>query len=242
VAAHLRSRRYEQEIIMRRLAIAVLSFAVVAGGADAQTADDCYQATLKTDDREIIRICTAALAKGGMSEQDRSITVSNRGLGYLRDKQYDKAIIDFSDALVIDSRNPFPFNFRGEAWREKGNQDRALADFAEALRIDTAFTAAIYNRGLSFERQNNVTAARAEYRRALATKGTRALDQWARDRAQERLTALGDNPPQQPQQPPQQRQPQQNNETGERDLGPSNTDRNRNNDNSGGSEGVRRRN
>lgn len=198
---------------MRRFAITFL-FATVSFSASAQTADDCYQATLKTDDREIIRICSAAL-QGNLDDRVRSITVSNRGLGYLRDKQYDRAIIDFSDALVIDPRNPYSFNFRGEAWREKGNLDRALADFEDSLQIDPAFTGAIYNRGISFERQGNISAARAEYQRALATKGDRALDTWARDRARERLAALRDGPQQRPQEPRQ----------NDRDVSPRETDR-----------------
>jgi lipoprotein NlpI len=179
---------------MRRFAFVVLSFAAVAvsSGVSAQTAEDCYQATLRQDDHEIIRICSQALQKGGMSDENRSIVTSNRGLGYLRDKQFDKAILDFSDALVINPKNPYSFNFRGDAWREKGNLDRAFADFDQALRIDPAFTGAIYNRGLTFEKQGDASSARAEYRKAVATRGNSALDQWARDRARERLAALGE--------------------------------------------------
>lgn len=193
---------------MRRLAITAILVAV-SGGASAQSADDCYQATLRTDDREIIRICSAALQSANLDDRTRSITVSNRGLGYLRDKQYDKAILDFSDALVVDGKNPFPFNFRGEAWRELNNFERAFADFDQALRIDPDFTGAMYNRGLTFERQGATAAARAEYRRAIATKGDRALDTWARDRAHERLTALGDGPQRQepPRKEPQRQDP-----------------------------------
>ncbi len=191
--------------IARIALLAALPFAALSSAASAQTADDCYKATLRTDDQEIIRICSAALLRGDMSEEDRSITTSNRGLGYLRDKQYDKAILDFSDALVINPRNPYSFNFRGEAWREKNNLERALADFEDALRIDPAFTGALYNRGVTFERQGNLTAARAEYQKALATRGDRALDDWARDRSRERLAALRDSPPQRPQQQPQTR-------------------------------------
>lgn len=188
---------------MCRLAFAVLSIAAFAfsfNPASAQTADDCYQATLKPDDHEIIRICSAALLSGNLNDRTRSITVSNRGLGYLRDKQYDKSIVDFSDALILDPKNPYSFNFRGEAWREKGNLDRAFADFDQALRINAGFTGAIYNRGVTFERQGDLSGARAEYRKALATRGDSALDEWARDRSRERLAKLGDGS-QQPQQP-----------------------------------------
>lgn len=178
-------------------AIAVLLLTLPA---QAQTADDCYKATLQTNDANIIRVCTQALEKGGMSDEDRSITLSNRGLGYLRNKEFDKSIIDFSEALLINPKNAYSFNFRGEAWREKGNFDRALTDFEEALAIDPGFTGAYLNRGLTFEKQGNANAARAEYQKAISQTGTRELDKWARTQAQQRLTALGGNPQQQQQQ------------------------------------------
>jgi Tfp pilus assembly protein PilF len=186
------------------LALALL-LSAAASPVSAQSADDCYQATLKTDDQAIIRVCTQALQRGGLDDRTRSITLSNRGLGYLRSKDFDKSIIDFSEALLIDPKNAYSFNFRGEAWREKGNFDRAHADFEDALVIDAGFTGAIYNRGLTYERQGNNNAARTEYEKAIATKGDRALDGWARDRAKERLAALGGNQQQNQNQNTQQR-------------------------------------
>lgn len=180
-------------------ALLLAAVAAACTGASAQTAEDCYQATLREDDREIIRICTDTLNKGGLDDRNRSVTISNRGLGYLRDRQFDKAILDFSDAILADTRNPYPFNFRGEAWREKGSFDRALMDFELALRIEPGFTGAIYNRGITFERQGNVAAARAEFRKALATTGNSELDKWARARSRERLAALGEGSLQRPQ-------------------------------------------
>ena len=181
---------------IRIVAATAAGILLLASPLQAQTPNDCYQATLKTDDREIIRVCTAALEKGGIQGETLSITLSNRGLGYLRNKEYDKSIIDFSEALLINPKNPYAFNSRGEAWREKGNLERALADFAESLNVDSTFTAAYYNRGVTFERQNNPTAARAEYQKALDQRGDRAIDNWARDNARTRLTALGGNPKQ----------------------------------------------
>jgi len=205
---------------MRRSVLAALLLAALTASPQvrAQTVEDCYQATLKDDDLAIIRVCSAALEKGGVNNEDRSIALSNRGLGYLRNKEFDKSIIDFSDALLINPKNAYSFNFRGDAWLQKSNYDRAHADFEEALKIDTGFTGAIYNRGLTYERQGNVVAARAEYRKAIATTGDRALDKWARDRSQERLTALGDNPP-----PQQKQQPRSDDRTSERDAGPRDT-------------------
>ena len=205
---------------MRRSAIAALFFAVLAISplaANAQTMEDCFQATTRPDNLEIIRICTLALERGQLNQGDRSAALSNRGLGHLRNKEYDKSIIDFSDSLLIDSKNAYAFNSRGDAWLQMSGFDRAFADFNEALRVDPTFTGALYNRGLAFERQGETSNARAEYRKAIATKGTRALDNWARDRAQERLSALGDTPP--PQQKQQPREQEQRNAPEQKNTG-----------------------
>jgi len=210
---------------MRRFAFTALALAAAATPLPtyAQTADDCFQATTRTDDQAIIRICTQALERGGLTDQTRSITISNRGLGYLRNKEYDKSIVDFSDALLLNPKNPFAFNNRGEAWLNKNNFDRAFADFDDSLRADPAFTAAMYQRGVAFERQGNANAAKAEYRKALAQTGTRPIDTWARDRARERLVALGETvQQQQPQRPDERRNTR---ETEERQTGPRETER-----------------
>lgn len=167
-----------------------LAFAGTTPSA-AQTPDDCYQATLRDDDREVIRICSRVLDKGGLEGSVLSTTLSNRGLGYLRNKEYDKSIADFSEALLINPKNPYAFDNRGEAWREKGNLERALSDFNEALRVDVTFTSAYLNRGITYELQGDKDRARAEYERALAQKANREIDKWARRQAQTRIDKLG---------------------------------------------------
>lgn len=188
---------------MKRTAAIAGFFLAAAFPAAAQTADDCYQATLKTDDAAIIRICTRVLQKGGLENPTLSTTLANRGLGYLRNKEFDKSIIDFSEALLINPKNPYAFNSRGEAWREKGNLDRALTDFDESLRVDPTFAAAYLNRGITFERQNDPSAARTEYQKALDQKGKRAIDDWARRNARTRLTNLDGDKPRTPDRQPQ---------------------------------------
>ncbi|HRF10019.1 MAG TPA: tetratricopeptide repeat protein [Xanthobacteraceae bacterium] len=179
---------------MRRFGLAAFltAFAVFASSAAwAQTPDDCYQAGLRDDDNELIRVCTAVLDKGGLEGNTLSTTLSNRGLGYLRSGQYDKAIIDFSEAILINPKNPFAFDNRGDAWREKKNFDRALADYNEALAIEPTFTSALLNRGITYELSGDKAKARADYETALNQKGDRAIDKWARDQARNRLDKLG---------------------------------------------------
>jgi tetratricopeptide (TPR) repeat protein len=172
-------------------AAVLLAFAVLAAPVSAQTPDDCYKAGLEEDDANLIRVCTRVLEKGGIQGTTLSTTLSNRGLGYLRSKQYDKAIIDFSEAILINPKNPFAFDNRGDAWREKGNYERALADYNEALSIEPTFTSALLNRGITYDLQGDKTRARQDYEAALNQKGDRAIDTWARRQAQQRLDKLG---------------------------------------------------
>jgi tetratricopeptide (TPR) repeat protein len=178
---------------MRVSILAAAAFALLLAmlPTAAQTPDDCYQAGLEEDDQNLIRVCTRVLEKGGIEGSTLSTTLSNRGLGYLRSKQYDKAIIDFSEAILINPKNPFAFDNRGDAWREKGNYERALADYNEALAIEPSFTSALLNRGITYELQGDKTRARQDYETALNQKGDRAIDDWARRLARQRLDKLG---------------------------------------------------
>ncbi|MBX3513978.1 MAG: tetratricopeptide repeat protein [Xanthobacteraceae bacterium] len=180
---------------MQRFGLAGLllaaAFFVPPATAFAQTPDDCFQAGLQDDDQKVIDVCTRVLDKGGLQGRILSTTLSNRGLGYLRSKQYDKAIIDFSEAILVNPKNPFAFDNRGDAWREKGNYDRALSDYNEALSIEPTFTSSLLNRGITHELLGDKVKARADYEAALNQKGTRPIDDWARRNAKSRLEKLG---------------------------------------------------
>ena len=174
--------------ILRISILAAAAFA--AAPASAQTAEACYQATLRFNGPEIIRACSAALERGGLQREDLSIVYSNRALGYMHQKQWDEAIADLSEALAIDGTNPFAFNSRGQCWTNKKNYERAFADFDEALRLDAGFTGAYLNRGLAYQEMGDKQKAIAQYRLALQQEGTREIDKWARARAQEHLSEL----------------------------------------------------
>lgn len=208
--------------LFRTLTVLLVAFAALGVvPAAAQTPDDCYQATLKDDDAAVIRVCTRVLDKGGIQGATLSTTLSNRGLGYLRNREFDKAIVDFSEALLINPKNPYAFDNRGEAWREKGNLERALSDFNESLRVDATFTSAYLNRAITYELQGDKTRARADYQKALDQTGDRAIDKWARRQAQTRLSKLGgdDAPRRDPDRTPktQKRQPDNSGGKGFRD-------------------------
>ena len=60
-----------------------------------------------------------------------------RGLGYFHSREYDHAIIDFTQAIDINPQKAQMPNyfFRGHAFLATGDKDRAIANYRQALAI-----------------------------------------------------------------------------------------------------------
>jgi tetratricopeptide (TPR) repeat protein len=71
--------------------------------------------------------CTAAIESGQLSGANLAKTFHNRGLAYYRDKEYDRAIQDFDQALRLNPGFVPAFVQRGLAYENKGNATRAVA-------------------------------------------------------------------------------------------------------------------
>ena len=55
-------------------------------------------------------------------------TYRNRGVAYILNGEYDKAIEDFSEAIDFDPKDAKAYGGRGEAYRKKGEFEKAAAD------------------------------------------------------------------------------------------------------------------
>ena len=180
---------------MRSSLLLLTTLALAAGTmtpapARAQTVDACYKATLADDDDKVVSICSGALRAPGLSANTRSLTLSNRGLGYLRKGDYDRSITDFNEAIRLDGSNAFAYDNRGDAYREKGLYDEAIRDYDAAIRIDRDFASAYLNRALAFEKKGDIERARSELRTVAGRGGDRAIDKWARTEAERHLKRL----------------------------------------------------
>jgi tetratricopeptide (TPR) repeat protein len=51
-------------------------------------------------------------------------------------KDYDRAIAEYTEAILIDPDNAFHYSSRGHVYRQNGDYDRAIADYAEAIRLE----------------------------------------------------------------------------------------------------------
>src|SRR5262249_51206314 len=80
---------------------------------------------------------------------------------YYGKKEYDWAIVDFSESIRLDPRFADAYGSRGSAYLRKKEYDKALDDCDAALRLNPRLLGAGNNRG-------SALAAKKEYDKAIA--------------------------------------------------------------------------
>jgi len=80
--------------------------------------------------------CTTAIQTGHLSKNDLAVAFFKRGYARKQNKEPDKAIADYDQAIKLNPNYADAFIQRGVAYKNTGNFDRALQDYAEALRLD----------------------------------------------------------------------------------------------------------
>jgi tetratricopeptide (TPR) repeat protein len=182
-------------LVWAALPLLVLTdWSTVPASAQADLLKDCFKATAVAGNGDrIVAVCSDALSSGQYETPgQKSLLLNNRSIGYVRQGDPDKALADLDEAIRVNPRDPFAYDNRGDIWRQKKDYDRALAEYAAALKADPTFISAYYNRGLTFEGKGDVKSARAEYQAAVKMPGKdRPLDKQAKNKAQERLNAIG---------------------------------------------------
>jgi protein O-mannosyl-transferase len=74
----------------------------------------------------------------------------NRGVAFEEEKQYDRAVQDYTEAIAIDPSQDKAYHNRGWAYRELGQIDKALKDYDTAIRLNPRYASAYNNRGLVY--------------------------------------------------------------------------------------------
>jgi serine/threonine protein kinase/tetratricopeptide (TPR) repeat protein len=76
----------------------------------------------------------------------RAATYSQRGLTYLRLKDFDRAVADYNKAIELEPRSAAHINDRGVAYMDLQDYKRAIADFDRAIEIDPRYPLPYNNR------------------------------------------------------------------------------------------------
>lgn len=156
---------------LRVLVIAVLLSASAVPAHAAGVKDDCEQ--VKNPGLKVTA-CTRLLSGGGLSNGDRSFAHHHRGLGYLLQQNFDRAIVEFNEALRADPTNIRSLNSRGNAWRGKGEIDNAIADYEAAIKLDPTFAFPYNGRAAAYYNRGELTKAIEDYSQVIRLDPTLA--------------------------------------------------------------------
>jgi len=91
----------------------------------------------------------------------------NRGVTRYDLRDWEGAIADFDEALMLNPFHVMAWIKRGNTLMNKGDWDEAIYDFNQAIRLDPRSVIAWNNRGLAWQNKGKLDAALGDYARAL---------------------------------------------------------------------------
>jgi tetratricopeptide (TPR) repeat protein len=132
-------------------------------------ARDCWQAAEARDhDTNAIYHCNLALEQEGLDSADRAATLVNRGVLFMRNRNYSSARRDFNRAMATDGSNPEAYLNMAISRLQQNESDTSVMPMIEkALALNTKEQAlAYYSRGVLHERNGNIRQAYYDYKKA----------------------------------------------------------------------------
>lgn len=95
----------------------------------------CLAAVTVDDDDKVDASCPGVIDSEKAAKADRLKALIARGDHYVRRAMIDRAIADYSQALLLDPSADI-YNARGELWLRKYERPKAVQDFGAALRLN----------------------------------------------------------------------------------------------------------
>ena len=110
-------------------------------------------------------LATVMLVSGCISPAQEQVT---KGDNFLKQKQWEDAIIAYTKAIEIDPNNAVAYNQRGLAYMYQVKPvDKMLEDFNKAIELDSRFAMAYYNRGTVYDSKGDYDKAIADFTRVI---------------------------------------------------------------------------
>jgi tetratricopeptide (TPR) repeat protein len=114
-----------------------------------------------------INYCTQAIESGQLSGKGLAFAFYRRGNGYHEKGDYDRAILDYDQAVRLNPSHANAFSNRGVAYARKGDYDRAIQNYDEAIRLNPNHADAFSNRGVAYARKGDYDRAIQNYDEAI---------------------------------------------------------------------------
>lgn len=99
----------------------------------------------------------------GKDHPNRFLYHFARGNAYFYSRDFENAIIDFSNTIWLNPGDAQAHLNRGNCFRELNQLDQALADYSDALKIDPSYENALNNRANLYLALNDLPSAIADF-------------------------------------------------------------------------------
>jgi tetratricopeptide (TPR) repeat protein len=124
--------------VLETAAAALVCLAALATPATAQTLEQhlahCNNRDGQFAPALVISGCTAHIDSGRLDNRNLATVLFNRGNGYFDQRDYPRAIADYSEVIRLNPRFANAYANRALAYEELGDHARAAADRANATR------------------------------------------------------------------------------------------------------------
>jgi tetratricopeptide (TPR) repeat protein len=124
----------------------------------------CYKST---DPDSAINYCTQAIESGQLMGKGLAFAFYRRGNAYYGKKDYNRAILDYDQAIRLNPNHASAFSNRGAAYARKGDYDQAIQNYDEAIRLKPDHADAFSNRGVAYARKGDYDQAIQNYDEAI---------------------------------------------------------------------------
>jgi tetratricopeptide (TPR) repeat protein len=111
-----------------------------------------------------LEACTAVIETGQETPRGLVAVFNARGNARLGNRDFDRAIEDYSEAIRLDPNFAVAFNNRGVGYQRKNQYDRAIENYDEAIRLNPQYVLAFINR-------SNAHRSKARFDPAIADAG-----------------------------------------------------------------------
>jgi tetratricopeptide (TPR) repeat protein len=119
------------------------------------------------DQAEVERRVEAVVSEGAPTEDELNAEAYTLRAYAREESDYDGRIMDYTEAIRLDTKYVLAFNNRGVAYYRKGDLNSAIADFTEAISINPNYADAYNNRGIARRLKSDFGSAIDDYSEAI---------------------------------------------------------------------------
>jgi len=110
-------------------------------------------------------VLLAVFLPGLLAAQNVQTSV-DQGIASCEAGRYDQALQEFNEALKLKPNDASLYDYRGMAYRCKGQDEKAIQDFNKAMELDPKFARAYRNRGMVYFDKGDFDKSLADLKKA----------------------------------------------------------------------------